>query len=451
MARCLLLLIFITQVAFPADRPYIDAAKKVAKWLSSTAIQTPHGKVWAADPNDSTTITTNLYSGSAGIVLFFLEMYHSTGDSQYLAEAQAGADKLLDVVMDTDQVREMDYGLYTGVAGLGFTLGEVYAVTKDTRYRKGFRRCAELIRGNASPSGNGVAWMLHQGDTTYFVTDIISGSSGIGLFLLYASHHLGDLRYREAGVQAGHCLIEAGQQVPAGMKWAMDAKVPELSPLYRRLMPNFSHGTAGIAFFLATLYQETNEKIFLDAAEAGARYLQSVAMTDSGIACVFHNEPDNRDLFYLGWCHGPPGTARLFYRLKQITGDRMWMRWVDRFARTEIQNGIPENRTPGFWNNVGQCCGSAGIAEFFLDLYAVANKKVHLDFARRITADLLKRATTDNAGMRWIQAEHRVRPDLLIAQTGYMQGAAGIGMLLLHLDAWEQGKRGRIVFPDSPF
>jgi hypothetical protein len=32
-----------------------------------------------------------------------------------------------------------------------------------------------------------------------------------------------------------------------------------------------------------------------------------------------------------------------------------------------------------------------------------------------------------------------------------MQGAAGIGILLLHLDAWEQGKRGRIVFPDSPF
>ena len=31
-----------------------------------------------------------------------------------------------------------------------------------------------------------------------------------------------------------------------------------------RLMPNFSHGTAGIAYFLARLYEETHDKAFLD-------------------------------------------------------------------------------------------------------------------------------------------------------------------------------------------
>jgi hypothetical protein len=51
----------------------------------------------------------------------------------------------------------------------------------------------------------------------------------------------------------------------------------------------------------------------------------------------------------------------------------------------------------------------------------------------------------------WIQAEHRVRPDLLVAQTGYMQGAAGIGMLLLHLEAFEKGRGAEIILPDSPF
>jgi len=53
--------------------------------------------------------------------------------------------------------------------------------------------------------------------------------------------------------------------------------------------------------------------------------------------------------------------------------------------------------------------------------------------------------------VRWIQAEHRVKPELLVAQTGYMQGAAGIGMLFLHLDALERGRKASIVFPDSPF
>jgi hypothetical protein len=53
--------------------------------------------------------------------------------------------------------------------------------------------------------------------------------------------------------------------------------------------------------------------------------------------------------------------------------------------------------------------------------------------------------------MRWIQAEHRINPDLLVAQTGYMQGAAGVGMLLLHLDQFGRGKKAQIFFPDSPF
>ena len=44
-------------------------------------------------------------------------------------------------------------------------------------------------------------------------------------------------------------------------------------------------------------------------------------------------------------------------------------------------------------------------------------------------------------GLRWVQAEHRVRPELLVAQTGYMQGAAGIGMWLLRLDAAEHKPR----------
>ncbi len=216
-------------------------------------------------------------------------------------------------------------------------------------------------------------------------------------------------------------------------------------------MPNFSHGTAGIAYFLATLYQETKNKEFLDAAIAGAKYLQAVSKTEGDVCLVFHNEPDGKDLYYLGWCHGPVGTARLFYRLYQVTGDRVWMGWVKKSAQALLKSGIPEKQTPGFWNNVSQCCGSASVAEFFLSLYRVTREREHLDFAKRVTANLLERATRDAGGMKWIQAEHRIKPDLLVAQTGYMQGAAGIGMLLLRLDDLERNKKPAVTFPDSPF
>ncbi len=47
--------------------------------------------------------------------------------------------------------------------------------------------------------------------------------------------------------------------------------------------------------------------------------------------------------------------------------------------------------------------------------------------------------------------EHRVQPDLLIAQTGFMQGAAGIGTWLLLFSEDERDAADRITFPDSPW
>jgi hypothetical protein len=76
---------------------------------------------------------------------------------------------------------------------------------------------------------------------------------------------------------------------------------------------------------------------------------------------------------------------------------------------------------------------------------------VYLAFAKELTEDLLARGTRDERGLRWIQAEHRVRPDQLAAQTGYMQGAAGIGLWLLRLDGVEHGREKVIRFPDDPW
>jgi lantibiotic modifying enzyme len=216
-------------------------------------------------------------------------------------------------------------------------------------------------------------------------------------------------------------------------------------------MPNFSHGTAGVAYFLASLYAETKKKEFLDAALAGASYLKSIANTSGDGCLIFHNEPDGKDMYYLGWCHGPVGTARLFYRLYQVTGDKAWMEWTEKSARSVMASGIPEKQTPGFWNNVSVCCGSAGVAEFFLNLHRVTLNSKYLDYAKRVTAQILAKGTRDESGLRWVQAEHRIKPELLIAQTGYNQGAAGIGMWLLHLDAFQNGKKSWISLPDSPF
>ncbi|HKY05621.1 MAG TPA: lanthionine synthetase LanC family protein [Blastocatellia bacterium] len=427
MATALILL--ICAEGFAAD--YRRAALDAGEWIRSTAVQTEKGTAWPADPADRASVNATLYSGVPGIVLFFLEAYRSTGDAAYLKDARAGADYLL-----AHMLTEKESGLYTGLAGIGFTLIETYKATRDEKYRQGARACVQSIKDRANRAGKGVEWSE--------VSDIIGGGAGTGLFLLYAARELNDKSARDLAVEAGHRMVELGQAEKSGLKWAMTPKFP-------RLMPNFSHGTAGSAYFLATLYGETKKREFLDAALAGASYLKSIAKTEGDLCLIFHHEPGGENLYYLGWCHGPVGTARLFYRLYKVTGDRSWMDLVARSARAVIESGIPEKRTEGFWNNVSQCCGSAGVAEFFLSLYQATMQRQYLDFSKRVTANLLERSTRAGRGLKWVQAEHRVKPDLLVAQTGFMQGASGIGLWLLRLDRFERGDNSHIVFPDSPF
>jgi lantibiotic modifying enzyme len=414
-----------------APNPSIDGAARAAAWVRASGNRNPDGMSWPSVPSDPKEATLDLYSGVPGIVLFFLQAFHSTGDPAYLADALGGADYLLAKMPGVKGL-----GLYEGLSGIALALEETYKAAKDEKYRRAFLDCLARIRSAAAPAGTGVEWSP--------TTDIISGGAGTGLFLLYAFRETGDRTCLDLADRAGTRLIELGLPEHGGLKWAMD-------PGFPRLMPNFSHGTAGIAYYLAALYRETKKPAFLEAALAGAKYLLSVAKTDGDSCLIFHDEPDNKELYYLGWCHGPVGTARLFFLLAEVSGDRSWLDWVRKSANGLLASGIPEQETPGFWNNAGICCGLAGVGEFFLDLYRELGDRAYLEFSKRVASRLLAKATVEDGRMSWLQAEHRTRPDYLFAQTGYMQGAAGIGTFLLRLANADRTGVKRIVFPDTPF
>ena len=244
---------------------YLDAAVRAGRFLRSTRVETPRGLLWLQGPErpEGLSSSTDLYSGSPGVVLFLLELARATGDKSWCEEAAAGADYLISTLQTGE-----DTGLYTGVAGIGFVLSRVYRDTGNPAYRAGAARCRDLIHAAAKPAGAGVGW----GEGT----DIISGAAGTGLALLAAARETDDPASRELAAKAGLRLIELGIPEAGGLKWRF--RMPPESET-ERLMPNFSHGTAGIAYFLATLARETGRKEFLDAALAGARYLQAVANT----------------------------------------------------------------------------------------------------------------------------------------------------------------------------
>src|SRR5579875_1289628 len=414
-------------------QPYREAAIGAAHWIEMNTLETKEGIVWAADPGNPKSVNTTLYAGTPGPILFFLEAYRYTGNRAFLQQGLLGADALLASISKRDEA-----GLYTGLAGSGFTLGEAYLITHDPRFRVGALECIRWLKENAQKSPDGIKWND--------ITDIIAGSSGTGLFLLWAAKTLHAAGAEELAAQAGDHLIAIGQREPHDqLKWMMDSTYP-------REMPNFSHGTAGVAYFLATLYQTTGRKKYLDAALAGANYLLSIGDINNRYCMIYHDN-QIKSLYYLGWCHGPAGTARLFYRLYQVTKNPKWLTLVNKSAEAIVANGGPEKVViPGVWHNVSVCCGVTAEAQFFYDVYLLTHRRKWLKEATEASERLLSLSDNKAGRYRWVQVETRVKPDIAIAQTGYMQGASGIGMWLLHFSAALSGEhRPVITFPDNPF
>jgi lantibiotic modifying enzyme len=406
---------------------------KAERWLTAAAQHGAKGIAWPADPTVPKSVSTGLYTGMAGVVLFYLELHNATNDANALRMARGGADYLLSTLPDEPGTTPM--GLYTGLAGTAIVMSYMHDVTSDDRFRKGLERILALMSKGARPTGLGVEW----NDST----DIISGSAGIGLALLALSRQKTIDAHRLAAL-AGDRLIERSQMVGDGRTWLV-------SPQMTRNYPNFSHGTAGVSCFLAHLSGTTGFKGHLDAALAGERYLQAITTaTPNGGRMIYHSTPGNDQLFYLSWCHGPAGTARLYRALGAVSGDPKWDVRVRELA-LGIQHMKVPDRSPGFWNNISQCCGNCGVSEFFIAMYRQSGDARHLAFAEEVGHDTLKRATAEGDGLKWVQAEHRVRPELLVAQTGLMQGAAGVGLSMLHLDGARVGRKPLVVLPDDPF
>jgi lantibiotic modifying enzyme len=102
-----------------------------------------------------------------------------------------------------------------------------------------------------------------------------------------------------------------------------------------------------------------------------------------------------------------------------------------------VTSGIPQRLRPGFWDNDGRCCGTAGVGEVLLDAAqdstGQAAARPLLQGAQTMADALLQRAIRDQAGARWRFVEHRQDPPLLPPGTSWMQGAAGIAAFLLRL------------------
>jgi hypothetical protein len=131
------------------------------------------------------------------------------------------------------------------------------------------------------------------------------------------------------------------------------------------------------------------------------------------------------------------------------------MEWHAECLHAIATSGVPERLYPGFWDNDGRCCGTAGVGEVYLDDAQRRGREGDADESLRLAgvmADaIVERAITDTTGTRWRFIEHRVEEPLLPPGIGWMQGAAGIAAFLLRAARVNRDGLGapRVSRPDA--
>ena len=420
---------------------YLAAAERTGEWLLATAERSPEGWSWPMQPGVSADVEPGVGWGTAGPVMFFVEAFRTTGDVRWLSAAREGV-RWMESHLDPSADEWAGCGLLTGVGGWVVVLTELADAAGDERARELAGRVLDTVAARASVTDTGVHW--------HDLTEMMWGTTGIGcLMLAPGADYLGPAAV-ELAVRAGDWLLAEAETAPAGIRWSLGPAYEIMRPGNGRRFPNFAHGAAGIGFFLARLTQVTGEARFLDASLAATEWIMTTVRTDDDTCAAYHHDPDGTELFTLGWCHGPPGLGWLFRQLELTTGETTWRTWLRRAARADLLSGIPARREPGFWDNVARCCGSAGVAEFFLDLHRLEGRPEDLAFAVTLVDDLLGRAIEDESGMRWSNYEFRRPEPDLPPETSYLQGAPGIGSTLLRLHHHLAGDPWTVRWPHAP-
>ncbi|MFG1808196.1 lanthionine synthetase LanC family protein [Streptomyces sp. NPDC049040] len=362
----------------------------------------------------------SLYAGIAGLAPVLAEIAQYR---EWDAREQALATGIV-ARLTARSAGGMEPSLYDGLAGYAMAL-RMLAPGEET---KPLRRLAELAHRDGWRST-----LAFEADSDAPLNDVVMGTAGVVLTAVWA----GDGFSESITTAGGEALLRAGDRTPDGLDWP-------IGPRTQGRAPNYSHGTAGVAAALAVAGAALGRQDFVDAAVQGARHVLAVgSLADDGFI-VPHTIPPSRrevDPVTYTWCHGPAGTSHLFTALAhagvtEVAGlDVGELR--QRCLTSILTSGVPERLRPGFWDNDGRCCGTAGVGDVLLDAAQDCpdpERREILEQAALTMGDaLVRRAIADASGVRWRFLEHRQDPPLLPPGTAWMQGAAGIAAYLLRL------------------
>jgi hypothetical protein len=344
------------------------------------------------------TLGPDVYGGTSGIALFMAELAVLTGDSEVRRTALGAIRHALACFRGVPPAKR--FGFYSGLIGIACTAARI-----GTNFGE------ESLLASAAQ----LLTLLRTTNRTGREFDLIAGKAGAVVGLLRLRYDLRDEVQVNLARRLGDGLLRTAESSPVGCSWRSHTFC------YRHNLTGFSHGTAGVAYALLELYNETKQTKYLSAAEDALRYERRFFNSDFGNWPDFREESlrPNRKCppsYKTFWCHGAPGIALSRLRAYQITGNDVYKEEAEIALNTTRAAIVASMESRQL--NYALCHGLPGNADVLISgcevLGSAKTDDIHL--ARQVAG-----AITQFRGLGDVES-----PSLML-------GLAGVGYFFLRL------------------
>ena len=424
----------------------LELAEDIGRWLATNSIQTDSGIAWPDNTLSPEKISYDLGSGVAGKVVYFVALYRATGDAEYLRVAEDGADYLIGVLQDPSSFEQSPRraSLYTGISGIGVALLHVQRHASAPKYEHAVKQIVAQLREWSVEDGEGLRWSDE-------FNDLIYGDSGTALFLSYVAQQTANEEALDLATQGARFLLSQAQESATGSFWYFRRSKPFN-------LPNFSHGTAGVAYVLATIGTIADDASLRSGARAGFSYIRSIAEIEDGLLRIPYGWGADSwaGLYEFGWAHGLSGTVSFFTRLQKSGIDAEVAAEFESLSRHTILNiNLPGTPVAPFAEPstaLDKRFGRAGVLSL-LSQWSVreAASEDVVKLRDSVFAYIQSAAIRQDRMAHWVVDAPEFMGGGRAAYTGIFHGAAGIGLAVLRLHSSINGASPYDTLPDDPF
>lgn len=366
----------------------LQELRRISIILINSANKNNNEIYWSSKDYGQQRPSETIYSGTSGILLFFIELYKLSHDESYLKVIDQGKNWLIRYCLSE---HSSNATFYTGRLGVVYTLIQIYELTKDPEVYKAALKIAKCtLKENVTVA-----------------SDLLIGYAGVIQGLLFLCKYVNeDWVLENLNSQIEKLIYSSHLSFDEGVSWGRNQNV-------MKNLCGFSHGVSGIAYILMELGNFFSNDSFYWLARQALIYENNQFRKDTlewpdyrKNTKLFASKMDFKNLshsqvllkFYTPdsfnyWCHGAIGIG-----MSRLIAYSIFNSTVDFLDVERAIKAMQNSRIKSAHNNYSYtlCHGLGGDVLFYLSANSVLNKPNYIILAREIIQKALNDSNLDS-------------------------------------------------------